>query len=344
MGKKALIHIGTGKTGTTSIQDSLASQKRKLAGVGYPNVVGNAHHFLEVVYQEYSRLSRGHRSDYLDEASRLKDAKVLRTKFLKRARQNKRIILSSEFLSRFKEEQVLALKSDLDDSGYTDYSVVIYVRDPVSYYRSLLQQKLKASHHPSNPREFRYGFRQAIESHRKYYGDKVVVKAYDEAQLYKGDVVRDFLQHAEQFFRIDLSKVESKSSNRSLSAEGMFIMQRYRELYDFEVDNVLTPKSLALLSYLTQLPAAETSPIELNSGVKEIIRERFQKEVSWLKDSCGIDFQWEATGEVAAAKYKARNFDLLENIIRKPADTSMDQVKFDMINKCLDMRDFVAEP
>jgi hypothetical protein len=339
MGKKALIHIGTGKTGTTSIQDSLASQKRKLAGVGYPNIVGNAHHFLEVIYQEHSRLSRGHRSEYPNEASRLKSAKHLRSKFLRRVRQNRSIIISSEFLSRFKNEQVLALKCDLDNSGYTDYRVVIYVRDPVSYYRSLLQQKLKASHHPSNPRSFTYGFREAIQSHRRYYGDKVVVKAYD-AQLYQEDVVRDFLRLAEQFFKVDFSKVQSKSSNRSLSAEAMFIMHRYRELYDFEMDNIITPKSLSLLQYLIELPAAETSPVELNSGVEEIIRERFQDQVSWLKESCGIDFQWPAAGAAHFRKYENRNFDLLENIIRKPADTSIDQIKFDLIDKCLGMPGF----
>jgi hypothetical protein len=342
MGKKALIHIGTGKTGTTSIQESLASQKRKLGGVGYPNIVGNAHHFLEVVYQQYSHLSRGHRSEYADEAARLKHAKILHSKFLKRVRQNKRIIISSEFLGRFGKQQVLALKSDLDDSGYTDYKVVCYVRDPVSYYRSLLQQKLKASHHPPNPRDFKYGFREAIENHRAYYGDKVLVRAYDNA-LYQGDIVRDFLQLAERFFKVDYSRVKSISANRSLSAEAMFILHRYRELYEFEKDNISTPKSNVLLQYLTQLPEIETSPIELHPGVEEVIRDRVQDELLWLKESCGIDFQRQAAESPLARKHMVRNFDLLENIIRKPADASIDQIKYDLIDRCLEMPRFIAE-
>lgn len=342
MGKKALIHIGTGKTGTTSIQQSLASQKRKMGGVGYPNIVGNAHHFLEVVYQDYSHLSRGHRSDYADEAARLKHAKVLHSKFLRRVRQNKRIIISSEFLGRFGKQQVLALKSDLDDSGYTDYKVVCYVRDPVSYYRSLLQQKLKASHHPPNPRDFKYAFREAIENHRAYYGDKVIVRAYDNA-LYRGDIVRDFLQLAERFFKVDYSRVKSISANRSLSAEAMFILHRYRELYEFEKDNISTPKSNVLLQYLTQLPEIETSPIELLPGVEEVIRERVQDDLLWLKKSCGIDFQRQAAESPLARKHMVRNFDLLENLIRKPADAAIDQIKYDLIDRCLEMPKFLSE-
>jgi len=342
MGKKALIHIGTGKTGTTSIQESLASQKRKLGGVGYPNIVGNAHHFLEVVYQQYSHLSRGHRSEYADEAARLKHAKTLRSKFLRRVRQKKNIIISSEFLGRFKKQQVLALKTDLDNSGYTDYRVVCYVRDPVSYYRSLLQQKLKSSHHPPNPQNFKYGFREAIENHRAYYGDNVIVRAYDDA-LYQGDVVKDFLRLAESFFEVDYSRVKSVSANRSLSAEAIFILHSYRELYEFDKDNIPTPKSSVLLQYLTQLPEAETSPIELHPGVEEVIQERVQDELVWLKDSCGIDFLRQTVEVSKARKPMVGNLDLLENIIRKPADGSMDKIKYGLIDRGLKMPRFLAE-
>lgn len=341
MRKKVLIHIGTGKTGTTSIQESLAAQKRKLAGIGYPNIVGNAHHFLEVVYQDYSQLSRGHRSDYADESERLKHAKILRSKFLRRVRQNKNLIISSEFLGSFKKQQIQALKSDLDNSGYTDYKVLCYVRDPVSYYRSMLQQKLKASHHPPDPRDFKYGFRAAIEKYRAFYGDRVIVRAYDD-KLYRGDVVRDFLRVAEKFFRVDYSQLKSISANRSLSAEAVFILHRYRELYEFEKDNIATPKSSVLLQYLAQLSEAESTPIELHPGVEEVIRERVHDDLLWLKDSCGIDFLPQVTEVPHARKPTPRNFDLLENIIRKPADDAIDQIKYDLIDRCLDMPKFLA--
>ncbi len=334
MSKQALIHIGTGKTGTTSIQESLSAQKRKLNGIGYPNVVGNAQHFLEVVYSDRSQLSRGHRSNYKDEAARLKDAKELRNKFLYRVLSKSKVIISSEFLGRFSREQILALKTDLDDAGYTDYRIICYVRDPVSYYRSVLQQKLKASHRPPHPAKFWYGARETIENYRQCYGDQVVVRTYDET-LYEGDVVRDFLRQAEQFFNVQISGIKSKSKNRSLSAEALFVLQRYRELYDFDKDNVQTPGSQLLIKYLAQLPADQMTPIELHPRVEDIILERFQDDMQWLKENYGIDFCTRPRSGVNGPVMKQRNYQLLESIIRKPPDSSIDLVMFDIIDTFL---------
>ncbi len=47
--KKALIHIGTHKTGTTSIQGFL--KRAELEGINYPAVRGPNHNFLYQVYK-----------------------------------------------------------------------------------------------------------------------------------------------------------------------------------------------------------------------------------------------------------------------------------------------------
>lgn len=335
MSKKALIHIGTGKTGTTSIQESLSKQKKKLAGIAYPNVVGNAHHFLEVVYNERSGLSRGHRNAYKDEASRAKDAQSLRSRFLKRLRTDKGVIISSEFLSKFETSKILLLKKDLEKAGYTHFKIVCYVRNPITYYRSVLQQSLKASHLPPHPEAFKYGVRETIENYRAVFGDGVVVRAFDDS-LYENDVVQDFVKEVEQFFGVKIVGVESRSRNRSLSAEALFILQRYQELYDVDQNNILTPKSELLLEYLERLPAAETTSIKLNRGVEEIIRARFEDEALWIKDNCGIDFNMGPSGVERDGASKKRDYQLLENIIRKPYK-KIDNVKFDIIDRFLGM-------
>ena len=335
MSKKALIHIGTGKTGTTSIQESLSTQKKKLAGIGYPNVVGNAHHFLEVIYNERYRLARGHRSVYKDEASRLKDAQVLKSKFLKRLRNSKGVIISSEFLSKFEVSKIYLLKKDLEEAGYTLFEIVCYVRNPVSYYRSVLQQSLRASHLPPHPEHFRYGVRETIENYRAVFGDHVVVRAFDDG-LYDDDVVQDFVKQVEQFFGVEIAGIESKSKNHSLSAEALFILQRFREFYDFDKDSVLTPKSALLLDYLEGLPEAETTSIKLNRGVEELIQRRFEDEVLWIRENCGIDFHMAPSGLERHGESRKLDYQKLENIIRKPYK-SLERVKFEIIDKFLGM-------
>lgn len=333
MSKKALIHIGTGKTGTTSIQKSLSAQKQKLAGIGYPNVVGNAHHFLEVVYSERSALSRGHRGVYKDDASRLKDASVLKSRFLKRLRNIKGVIISSEFLGKFEEPQILSLKKDLDKAGYTDYRIVCYIRNPISYYRSVLQQSLKANHVPPHPELFRYGVRETIENYRAVFGDNVVVRNFDDG-LYEGDVVQDFVKQLEQFFDVAIAGIKSKSENRSLSAEALFILQRYRETYNSDKRNILTPRSELLLEYLEGLPATDTTPIKLKRGVEKLIRARFEDEALWIRDNYGIDFCMGPSGVDRDGEPNKIDYSLLENIIRKPFK-KIDRIKFDIIDKFL---------
>jgi hypothetical protein len=67
MNKKALIHIGTGKTGSTSIQNTLAKHYDNLSqcGIGYHLITGqNYHNNLISLYREYSRLPRSIKSQF----------------------------------------------------------------------------------------------------------------------------------------------------------------------------------------------------------------------------------------------------------------------------------------
>jgi len=326
MTKKALIHIGTGKTGTTSVQDSLSKQKNKLADICYPNITGNAQHFLALMYQEHARLSRGHRGECTDENHRLAKAKTLRNKFIKAIKNQNKLIISSEFLSRFNDAENRSLKQDLDASGFTDYSILCYVRDPVSYFKSVLQQELKASHKPPNPKKFKYKFRDTIESHIKVYGDNITVRAYDDS-LHQGDIVQDFLLHASNFFGSGPYEITTKNSNRSLSAEALFILQKYRELYDADKDNVNTPGSQALLEQLKSIPASETSRIELQPGLDKIIRKRYEPEFDWLNQRFGIDFSSESSHLGDRDSSKDMDYSRLENIICKPDETSLDRIR-----------------
>jgi hypothetical protein len=144
------------------------------------------------------------------------------------------------------------------------------------------------------------------------------------------------VKQVEQFFGVKIVGIESKSKNRSVSAEALFILQRYRELYDFDKNNILTPKSELLLEYLEGLPASETTAIKLNPGVEELIRERFEDEVLWIRDNCGIDFCMGPSGVERDGKSEMRNYHLLQNIIRKPYK-NIDNVKFDIMDKFLGM-------
>lgn len=335
MSKQALIHIGTGKTGTTSLQNSLSTQKHKLQGVCYPNITGNAHHFLALIYQEYNQLSRGHRSNVRDARHLQRVAVKLRSDFLESINNADKIIISSEFLSRFQQEEILALKNDLEEIGFTNFLILCYVRDPVSYFKSVLQQKMKASHTPLNPMKFHYTFRECIELYGDLFNNNIIVQAYDKS-LYQGCVVQDFLKHAKEFFNTPLFQVKTENTNRSLSAEALFILQKYRELYESDMENIFTNKSRALLDTLSKLPAEKTTTIKLQQEIGQVIIRRHKEDVDWLKTNYKIRFGNHSL-DYPADETNAKNIDykLLRNIVCKPSEDALDRIKFLLLDQLL---------
>jgi len=335
MSKQALIHIGTGKTGTTSLQNSLSTQKHKLQDVCYPNITGNAHHFLALIYQEFDQLSRGHRAYVRDAKHHQRIAIKLRFDFLESISNANKIIISSEFLSRFRQKEVLALKDDLKNIGFTNFLILCYVRDPVSYFRSVLQQKMKASHIPLSPKEFRYAFRRCIELYCNLFNNNIIIQAYDNT-LHQGCVVQDFIMRAEEFFNTRSLRIKTKNTNRSLSAEALFILQQYRKLYESEMENVFTDKSQALLEILSKLPATKTTKIKLQQGVGQIITHYHKEDIDWLEAKFKIRFekhhQAHPTEETECQKI---DYNLLENIICKPGEDTLERVKFLLLEQLL---------
>lgn len=104
----------------------------------------------------------------------------------------------------FVPEEARALADDLKAAGVTDVRVVVYVRDPTSYYLSYVQQELKASHRFTAPLDFEYPFLRVITVWRDRYPD-LVVRAFDRDQMVAGNVVHDFLAAASTFFGSTIS-------------------------------------------------------------------------------------------------------------------------------------------
>lgn len=95
--KQLLLHIGTAKTGTSSIQGALANAQRRgaLGDVVYPKAVGANHNYLAALYQSPDRLQRllASRKAADDEAFTARVARFREDVFAA-IEQNDKIILS----------------------------------------------------------------------------------------------------------------------------------------------------------------------------------------------------------------------------------------------------------
>ena len=60
-------------------------------------------------------------------------------------------------------------------------------------------------------------------------------------------------------------------------------------------------------------------------------------EIDWLEENYAIRLYDNSCDPNNSRGLRNRNYDLLENIIRKPSDSDIEQIKFDIINKFLGM-------
>jgi len=165
--KKILIHIGTGKTGSSSIQKtlSIAHEEKRIAPIVYPRILPeyDGHEFLLYAFEDPAKLPRGHYQKYhnSDKGSRY-NMELLKSKLEEATFGYENLILSSEYLGRFSPGGIASLKKFLFKAGFNTIKILVYVREPSSYYLSFIQQQLKASCEFTHPDQFRYPFKSMI--------------------------------------------------------------------------------------------------------------------------------------------------------------------------------------
>jgi hypothetical protein len=139
MTRKALIHIGSGKTGTSSLQEALLeSEKLKINKYfRYPVIEDKGHQAIEVLFKDYERVSRGLKSRFKSDNEEYREFVDNFFVALNHYAESGNILLSSEFMFSFNELEVKSLKQYLEDKGFSDFKIVVYLRAPASYYLSL---------------------------------------------------------------------------------------------------------------------------------------------------------------------------------------------------------------
>lgn len=285
MKKRALIHIGSGKTGTSSIQDALLEREKKKENKSfhYPVIGRNGHQSIEVLFKDYTRITRGLKSRFLGDSN---DYKAFVKKFsdeLESYADSGNVLISSEFLFNFNSLEVESFKNYFERKGFNDFKVLVYLRNPSDYYLSLVQQKVKAAHKIPSPFEFKTNYCNSIDTWRKFFGESVCVREFDRGKMVNSDVLQDFSVIASEFFG-ECILLKGKSTNESVSAEGMVILQEFRKKFFLDKEDCFFKESNFLLKRIKEIECdySGTKP-KLKDGYMELILKNNFKDVSDLK-------------------------------------------------------------
>jgi hypothetical protein len=224
---RCIIHIGTHKTGSTSIQRSLQGldNDRFL----YARLSNAANHSL-AIYSAFATIPERHHlhrfagrdqtqvTRYIDRVFKNLDRSI-------EAARGRTLVISGEDISSLPKQDLQKLR-DYFDARFGSVQIVGYVRPPAGFLTSSFQQRVKGT----------LDFFDLMRMYRKYratFGkfDKVFGRArvqlwkFDPKTFPEGDVVRDFCNRLE----IALPRQEVLRLNESLSAQAIATFYVYNK-------------------------------------------------------------------------------------------------------------------
>lgn len=246
---KVVLHIGLPKTGSTSIQATLAQKRRDLAraGIFYPRLAGFHHHNLLALPFGKRKLPRAFQLQLASyEQARELAERAWKTVAAETARKKpKTVVLSGEYF--WKVQRHRALRQQLSEAfpQATNIEIVAYLRRPSRHYVSMLQQLLHASH--TIPAPVRLEYAKVLRRWAKT--GNLVLREYAPRHLLNGDIVDDFYVHFLGQPSGPRPRIATEK-NVSLSPESMVVLQRVRRHLHPKDNHIITRNSDRLVAAL----------------------------------------------------------------------------------------------
>lgn len=290
--EKLLLHIGHGKTGTTTLQNKLAGAHEELLekGVLFPKIEGydgNAsvlgmHLFASKHPGVYPpKLPRLLNEDYANVAREFwadiwKDVNHYHPQT---------IVISSELFFRPMVPPVIERANKLIEEVAETSEVVTYLRAPDTHYLSRYQELLKQLR--VSPLVSRTLVKDTVQPFTEHWNGSVSFNVFDRSMLIGGDTLLDFMTRYLPEINTGIIAERGKTYNTSLSAEAMSLM------HDCAIGKVQWSGTARLL--MDQVVKADrhlqnpTKP-KLRPEVAESLINWRADDLFWLRDEHGVVF------------------------------------------------------
>lgn len=272
------LHIGSAKTGTTSIQKTFHNNRNELAQQGflYPGNTFNHHNLFFATRSEKKDWPRYFkRYDRQTLRIAIDNYFDILEKWLAADFDNQ--IISTEYLFIDNIQSIRNLLEYLEPF-FSEIKVYLFVRNPIEYYRSRQQQKIKACSYITPPNEFHYNFKKVIKAWSGFCHVEVIEYKKEENSC------EILCEKMGLNFR-HLSGC-GRENNSSLSLEQMLLLEKIqRNLYrDFD------DRFKNHLGIVHKMPPNSSTKPKLKEGVKVLLEQNHKKDAEWLQKKYNIDF------------------------------------------------------
>lgn len=295
--RRALIHIGSSKTGSTAIQHSLAHAGPERCGFGCLHTRGiSPHLMLAALYRDFEALDPYIKACFGSAAGVEAARPAVHAEIAELLERCPNLVLSSEFLFDAQQEDIRRLKTDLVGHGIGDFRIVCYVREPAAHYLSDLQEFLKNNTDLRRflPQSYRYRFRATLQRWEAAFPGQLSVHAFERTAFPQGNVIHDFNRRIDGFFGTVQPEAPAFTRNESLCNLALFALHhRLRQVpaLDRSADGYRRRRALrealdAGARRMTSQPARST----LHPSVARYVNRAHGEDLTWLAAEYGIRF------------------------------------------------------
>ncbi len=300
------------KTGSTSIQRSLVGYDdgcTRYADLGYENHSIPIYTAFSGLHLDYNIWRRAGLPSEAIEQRRLDCLAKIKNSLADENGEN--IIFSGEDMTKIPAKGLIDLRETLHE--YSDrIKVIAYVRDPISYNDSAVQEHIKNgnnSYYQYLPR-----YKETFEKFMEVFGrNNITLKTFRRNELIDNDVVADFYK----FFELNLTHKKTYA-NESLSTEAIKCIYTLNTIIDtFDGDMKQNNARSIFISTLAKLLPGSFSA---NLGITD--RDALNSDCDWLENTTGIKL--DRSGFYVEKNLKAKSYLFFSALSNNTTDVILD--------------------
>lgn len=306
--KRLILHIGTPKTGSTSIQESLGNSRDALLqhNIHYPSnrPFNHIFSFIPIFLDDPDTsfvFTIQLKSDE-DKDTKIQGYRETWIKEIESCEKDNFIISAEDFtFSYFTEDSVKRLKSFVEQY-FEEVTIIAYVRHYDQLISSQIQQEVMIGYIPASIGELVQEFLNCPptisyqESLRKWINvfgsENLIVRPFDPLAFQNGNLLADFF-HTLGLPADDIS-IPEIMSNVSLGKHAVVFLQKYNQIYPLYVnDSINTERGMAKKrypGYLYRNIAGEKFKLELVYTPEQA--QRFNEEIDYVNQFFDDGYQF----------------------------------------------------
>lgn len=274
------MHIGTGKAGSTSIQNSLHLSRKALLELGILVPTNQGRRITQTELCEI--IVKNVRT--LQQEKLLEDIDSQVTKY-----KPNYVIFSSEYMAA--NEIAARNIESFANRWSSSFRVVLFLREPISFYRSLQQQRLKGDYRIQCPTSWMANYRTMVEMWSRRVGENLRIIPFQKSAIGDGGVTLTFLKSVTEVNGLPQA-INEVHSNLSEPAEVSQIMQEYFSILHPDEPRKRRADSDFVRRTLSELASRLKvgTKAEVVSNIADMIYANNASDMCWLNDEFGIKF------------------------------------------------------